>query len=51
MPDYGRMYRLLFNAITDSLQAMETGEWIKAEQILKEAQIVCEELYLEMDSE
>ena len=49
MPDYGRMYRLLFNAITDSLRAMEAEEWIKAEQRLKEAQLACEDIYLHGD--
>ena len=47
MPDYERMYRVLFNAITDSLCAMEVNDRAKAEEILKRAQIVCEEIYID----
>ena len=49
MPDYGRLYRLLFNAVSDSLTAMEAGNLLKAKEILKHAQIVCEELYIQAE--
>jgi len=47
MPDYEKMYYLLFNAVTDSLRRMEQMNFGTATEILKKAQIDCEEMYME----
>lgn len=46
MPDYKRMYHLLFNAITDALEAMEQNSPDFARRLLIRAQQDAEELYL-----
>ena len=47
MPDYEKMYFLLFNAITDALSELENHHCSEAEQILKIAQQNGEELYMD----
>ena len=47
MPDYGKLYRLLFNAITDALRTLDAGDTITARALLIAAQQQTEELYLE----
>ena len=47
--DYQKAYSLLFNAITDALEAMEAQNFGQARQALVSAQQQTEELY--MDSE
>jgi len=49
MMDYQKAYSLLFNAITDALEAMEAQNFGQAQQALVSAQQQTEELY--MDSE
>lgn len=44
---YKQMYLHLFNAVTDSLEAMEQMNYGEAKQILTAAQVECEELYLD----
>ena len=44
--DYEKMYYLLFNAVTDSLRQMEAMNFGTAAEILKQAQIRCEEIYM-----
>lgn len=46
MPDYQKMYYLLFNAITDALTELESTGPDAAVQRLKTAQADCEELYI-----
>ena len=46
MPDYAKLYRLLFNAITDALERIETGDIHTASSILICAQQTTEELYI-----
>ena len=46
MPDYGKLYRLLFNAITDALRKLDTGDAIAARALLIAAQQHTEELYI-----
>lgn len=46
MVDYEKLYHLLFNAITDALEA-DTRE--EAERILKDAQCEAEEIYIEAE--
>ena len=46
MADYEKMYHLLFNAVTDSLRQMETMNFGTAAEILKQAQMRCEEMYI-----
>ncbi len=45
---YKKMYLLLFNAITDALDCQTKTE---ADEILKQAQISAEEIYIEGDQE
>ena len=47
MPDYEKMYLLLFNSITDALEALEDNDIKKAQLILKRAQITAEDEYIE----
>lgn len=47
MPDYQKMYLLLFNAITDALEDLKTGNLFGAEALLKAAQQNAEELYIQ----
>ena len=47
MPDYEMMYLLLFNSITDALEALEDNDIKKAQLILKRAQITAEDEYIE----
>lgn len=46
-PDYPKLYTLLFNAITDSLAALERGELQSAKAILIHGQQLAEELYIQ----
>ena len=47
MPDYAKMYRILFNAITDALRELGADRAERAREILMEAQRQTEELYIE----
>ena len=47
MPDYQRMYVLLFNAVTDALAQLERQNVGTARDLLTAAQQQTEELYLE----
>ncbi len=44
---YQKMYFILFNAITDSLEEIEGSNFEKAKAILRNSQIVAEEAYLD----
>ena len=46
MPDYEKMYALMFNAATDALAALGHMDFGQARDILREAQREAEELYL-----
>lgn len=46
MPDYMKMYSVLFNAITDALRAIENSQ-DDAKEILMCAQQKAEEIYIE----
>jgi len=45
---YKKLYYQLFNAVTDSLSAMDLENYGQARQILMNAQQTCEELYLQL---
>ena len=45
--DYKKLYFHLFNAVTDSLQAMEQQNYGQASSILMSAQQETEEMYLD----
>lgn len=47
MPDFERLYHILFNAMTDALRKLEAGEPREAARLLMEAQRRTEELYIE----
>ena len=46
---YKKMYLLLFNRITDALDALGDRDPAKAAEILRAAQIDAEEIFLETD--
>ena len=46
MPDYQKLYCLLFNAITDALELMDDGEVQAARRLLTSAQLEAEEAYI-----
>ena len=47
MPDYQKMYALLFNAITDALREIDRNDIAAAQQLLILAQQQAEEIYIE----
>ena len=47
MPDYQKMYLLLFNAITDALAELECQNPGRAALILQKAQADTEEIYIQ----
>ena len=46
MPDYQKLYVMMFNAATAALAAMERLDIGQAKEILKKAQCAAEELYV-----
>ena len=46
MPDYEKMYHLLFNAITDALEQIEQQNFGSAMDLLIAAQQEAEEIYM-----
>ena len=44
--DYEKLYHLLFNAITDALEQMESQNYGDAEELLVAAQQKAEEIYI-----
>ena len=46
MPDYQKLYHMIFNAATDALEALENGEERYAAALLATAQHRCEKEYL-----
>lgn len=46
MPDYEKMYHLLFNAITDALEQLEQQNFGSAKDLLIAAQQQAEEIYI-----
>ena len=46
MPDYEKMYHLLFNAITDALEQIESQNYGNAKAKLISAQQKAEEIYI-----
>ena len=46
MPDYQKLYTLLFNAITDALRKMDNLQIAEAKQLLIRAQQEAEERYI-----
>lgn len=51
MTDYKKLYHLLFNAITDALEALGHLEIPTANRLLEDAQIKAEEMVIEADEE
>lgn len=47
MPDYQKMYLLLFNAITDALTEMENQNYGDAAELLRKAQADAESIYID----
>ena len=45
--DYKKMYITLFNAVTDALEQMEKQNFGIAADIIKNAQIKCEDIFIE----
>ena len=46
MPDYEKMYHLLFNAATDALEQIEQQNYGSAKDLLIAAQQQAEEIYI-----
>lgn len=46
MVDYQKLYHLLFNAMTDTLDALEEQNFGQAKTLLRQAQLDAEEVYL-----
>lgn len=46
---YQKMYTYLFNAVTDSLEAMDAQNFGQARELLIEAQQRCEEIYMDAE--
>ena len=46
IPDYEKMYHLLFNAITDALEQLEQQNYGSAKDLLIAAQQQAEEIYI-----
>ena len=45
--DYQKLYHILFNVVTDSLESMTAQNFGQAAACLRQAQQACEELYIE----
>jgi hypothetical protein len=45
--DYEKLYRILFNGITDALEAIEKEEYAGAKETLIKAQQAAEDYYIE----
>ncbi len=46
MDIYKEMYLILFNRVTDALEAIDCGDAAVAVEILRAAQSICEEKYM-----
>ena len=51
MPEYKSMYLLLFNRVTDALGEIERGNMERARELLQQAQLETEELYISAPEE
>lgn len=47
MPDYEKLYRIVFNGITDALDAIERENYQRAKEMLVKAQQAAEDYYVE----
>jgi hypothetical protein len=47
MPDYEKLYRIVFNGITDALEAFEKEGYESAKEMLIKAQQAAEDYYIE----
>ena len=45
--DYQKLYHILFNVVTDSLESMAAQNFGQAAACLRQAQQACEALYIE----
>lgn len=48
---YKELYLYLFNKVTDAISSVDAGDVEKVKDILREAQIKCEEMYIESNEE
>ncbi len=44
---YQKLYHKLFNAVTDALEQMDRGAFLRAGELLKQAQMEAEVLYIQ----
>ncbi|NMA25656.1 MAG: hypothetical protein GX936_08325 [Clostridiales bacterium] len=51
MLDYERLYRIMFNGITDAVECMEQDDYERAKETLIRAQQAAEEYYMTADEE
>jgi len=46
MPDYQKLYTLLFNSITDAIELLESYDFLAAKNVLVQAQQKAEDIYI-----
>jgi hypothetical protein len=51
MPDYEKLYKILFNVLTDAIECAENGDFVRAKEILIGAQQAAEDVYIEAEEE
>ena len=49
--DYEKLYHVMFNAATDAVRMLEEQNYGLAKEQLRKAQELCEELYINEDTE
>ena len=47
MPDYEKLYHMMFHASEDAIAALQSGNVLGAQQILVNAELAAEERYIE----
>lgn len=51
MPEYERLYHIMFNAATDALKHIEAEDYDQAKSILTAAQVKAEGIYIKQPDE
>jgi hypothetical protein len=51
MPDYEKLYKIIFNGLTDAIECAEVGDYARAKDILIRSQQAAEAYYIEEDGE
>jgi hypothetical protein len=51
MPDYEKLYKIVFNGLTDAVECMENGGCERAKEMLIRAQQTAEEYFMQSGEE